>query len=287
MIEKESIDKLIQTETQSIEQQKKFLRDGIEKADQSIKQIKEKVKVLEEKIEADKKNIDDITKKIPAQIPIVDQNDSQKFNNLVNQIRVYDSVVEKNKVYVEQNKKIEKEKADDQKLLKEYRLQRDKIVSEIDDLKKGKIIFQKDFPNYVISTMVNGIEDGINKAVGYIYNGRYKVKMKESRSGIETVYGPRETSIAIASGFEKELFTLGYKNAFGQIAGLGVLFLDEVDSFASVDNSRKVFETIGELHNKYKQVFIITHKEPVQEMLRNEYRATCFVVNNGVIQKGY
>ena len=105
-------------------------------------------------------------------------------------------------------------------------------------------------------------------------------------AGIEVIYGPNKVPISISSGFEQELFQMGYKNAFAQIADLGVMFLDEVDSFASEKNSHRLFESLGEiLKDRYNQVFIVTHKPRVQNTLITQFGAKAWEIENGIVQQ--
>jgi len=280
---KDKILQNIQQEKKDIELLKKENQTIIDMCEKSINKTIEDIRKNKEKILEIKSLIKEL--KIPLSVPEVSKEDTVKLNEIQVKIDSYNHIVEQNKLITKQNIKLKEQKEQDEKKLKEYRKERDELMKSIQDLKRGKLILQKEFPNFVISTMVGDIETGINDLVNRIYDGRYEVKIKENKGGIEVLYGQKKSSIETASGFEKGLFNFGYKHAFSQIAGLGILLLDEIDAFASEKNSEKLFTVIGQLNNLYKQVFIITHKPAIQEVLSRDYHATVFEMINGNVIK--
>jgi DNA repair exonuclease SbcCD ATPase subunit len=95
------------------------------------------------------------------------------------------------------------------------------------------------------------------------------------------LYGENKSEVKSASGFEKQVFSFAYKFALGRIQNYGILFLDEVDSSASVENSQKFYETLGKMDSYFKQVFVITHKPEIKDILYNDYQATIYTVEKG------
>ena len=61
---------------------------------------------------------------------------------------------------------------------------------------------------------------------------------------------------------------------------MGVLFLDEVDAYMADDIALEVFEIFEELiaEKFIDQVFVISHKETVKELLEDRFKATVFVM---------
>ncbi len=282
---KERILKNIEIEKKDIEHRKTLYQNDINQSENQIIQIKQEQEKEQIRLTLLQKNLQNLN--ILDEVPSIKEQDTADMVVLKILISDFDSIVEQNKLIVKQNEQLKIDNKNDIEILKLKRTERDSIIIDVERLRKGKVVLQKEFPNYVISTMLDDTEDGINELVEKVYDGKYEVKVVENKGGIDVLYGKRQTSIEIASGFEKDLFNFGYKHAFSQIAGLGVLLLDEIDAFASDENSGKLFGIIGELRTLYKQIFIITHKTTVQEILQRDYHANVFEITDGKVQNYY
>jgi hypothetical protein len=127
----------------------------------------------------------------------------------------------------------------------------------------------------------------MNDLLNEAYGGRYSVEMQETKTGLRILYGSKQKDIALSSGAEQNLFNLGFKNAFSYLSGLQILFLDESMNFAD-DNIAK--ETFNHLNNKLEkgeleQIFVITHKKLIKELLEADFGAKVFTVENGKVNE--
>ncbi len=165
-------------------------------------------------------------------------------------------------------------------LLDKMREQINIYTAEIEVYNQCKSVLKKDLPNYILERLAIGLETSANEFLDRAYNGRYHVKLVESKSGIDVVYGDKDKSVVLASGAEKSLINLGIKLGLAKLSGMGVLFLDEVDAYMADDIALEVFEIFEELiaEKFIDQIFVISHKETVKELLEDRFKATVFVM---------
>ena len=265
----ESLDESILEDKKSIVENNETLSKIIIDSEQCLKELNEFREVKEEidkELSSDKEDISNILIK-----EIID---------FENRISDQDKAIATNKQLVLENEKIEASKKENKKKLIELEKLSGAITTSIDVLKEANDIYKKRFPNYVINLMLKSIENGMNDFLSKTYEGRYTVKIQESKQGIEIVYGKKNASASLASGSEKDLMNIGLKIAYNKLAGLKVLFLDEIDHMMSIDIAKKVFNTIYDMYeaNVFNQVFIISHKPEIKEMIKNEYRAKVFEI---------
>lgn len=144
----------------------------------------------------------------------------------------------------------------------------------------AKKVLSKEFPSYVLSKMVSELSFYVNEFLSKVYP-KFQITIEESKNSLSILYGENKSEVKSASGFEKQVFSFAYKFALGRIQNYGILFLDEVDSSASVENSQKFYETLGKMDSYFKQVFVITHKPEIKDILYNDYQATIYTVEKG------
>jgi DNA repair exonuclease SbcCD ATPase subunit len=142
-------------------------------------------------------------------------------------------------------------------------------------------ILKKELPSFIIGRIVSQIELHMNGFLEQTYRGRYRVSIKEDRDALRIVYGPKDADVKRASGYERQIFSMAWKYAKERLDGVGILFLDEVDSEASDANSRLFYQTIVKL--PYEQIIAISHRPQTREMLRAEHRAQVFEIAEGKI----
>lgn len=280
-IEKENLEKEIESELSRIEERKNNISSQIKNLDTTIVLLENQIKDKSELIINYQKQIKNIN--LPEFRPTISDEEALQANEIVFIVKSFESVVEKNKMFKEDNKKVLDNKKEDEKELEKLKKERDQLTLSISKLETGVTIFNRDFPNFVIDSMIKDIEKGMNNFLSGVYFGSHKVNMKKTKDGIGVFYGKKGKDISISSGYEKQLFSFAYKNSFAQISKLGILFLDEIDSYASEDNSKILFEAIARLSNDYEQTFIITHKSFIQDILIRDYSATAFLVDKGEV----
>jgi len=275
-------EKQIFEEKKFIEKEQNFSKKELDRLFDNKKKVEESISLQNDRIAG--LNIEIETES--SLIPNIDF-DVNSYNNQLDlfneELQSYDNVSSKNDFISEENERLKNQKKDDEEELSLVEVQRDKITSNLKKLKEGKEILRTDFPNYMLIKMCKGIEKSMNKFIKDVYQSKYVVSIKQSKSGISVFYGSRDKDISLASGYEQQLFSLAYKYAFSKLSKLGILLLDEVDSFASESNSQKLYNVIGTMKEYFDQVFVITHKESVQRVLVRDFDATDFYLDNGIL----
>lgn len=274
---------------EKIEYERKAIDASIQNTESSIKQIegnienaKEKVTTLEEAIQ---KNEGDL-----SQIEVPEQESESR--DLYNTTKVtvekliasYDEVQANNTLIAQRNEQLTKEQAEDGVKLENLRQQRSTYVQDIDLKKQAKDILRKTFPNYIIASTIETLKVGMNNWVKDVYDSRYEVFIEEDASGISVLYGPKKEDVHFSSGFEHGLMSLAYMSSMNYLTRYNLLILDEPDSYATEDNSEKLFRLVAESKN-YEQTLMITHKPNVRKMLQDEYQAKIFEVTLGQVKE--
>lgn len=210
---------------------------------------------------------------------IQQKKDIEEKINIINKNIILNQEIENHN----KNLKIEKEK--DIVEVKKFYSQKDIINKEVSDLEKCKDIFSKEFPNYIITKTIKGIENNMNIFLRETYDNRYQVKIKESKNSISIVYGKRNSDIIMGSGYERQIFNIAFKSAISKIAKINYpVLLDEIDSYASEKNSVIFYNFLGNLlRNKKQQSFIITHKESTKNYLITNFNPKIITIENGKI----
>lgn len=278
---------------------KKTLESSIKHEEENIKTLKENVK-LEKEIRDNK--ILDLKQKVVDCLDRIanintdtfttqDEIDACEFDDvgeiekenetITSQIVEYDRISTGRDLTEKKNKSEELRRVENEKLQQEKTIKRDQLSAEVAEYIEQKDILNKRFPSYVIATLIKTIEHEMNDFIIKTYEGKYKIKILEKKDAIYVVYGKKEVDVALASGYEKQVFSLAYKHALNKISGTGVLILDEVDSASSIENSIQLYKIVGSMTDLYQQIIIITHKPEVQELLINEYNTKAYEVING------
>jgi DNA repair protein SbcC/Rad50 len=226
----------------------------------------------------------DILKKDTLNKPELSTDIVVKIINLENEIKSYEEILIINKKIEENNAKVNSEKIIDEKEKSALQGQRELLYSEAEQYKKGKVILQKEFPNFVLAVMTKSLEYGLNEFINKTYAGRYKLKLIDKKDSIYVVYGENEKDIICSSGYERQLFNLAWKFALGKLQNLKIIILDEPDSQATESNSQILFKIIGEMKELYSQIIVITHREETKTLLESEYNAKILIVENSTIK---
>lgn len=195
-------------------------------------------------------------------------------------IKFYEDTVLANKERKEMNARTTKAREERDQKVVEKKKEIDQLEEDNSKYLLAKKIYSREFPAYVLSLLVRGLEISVNEFLSRVYP-QYDIAIEESKNALKITYGENRSDVRLASGFEKQIFSFAYKYALGRIQDYEILFLDEVDSAASVTNSRKFYETIGRMENSFKQLFVITHKEEIKELLSNDYKASVYQVQGG------
>jgi len=269
---------LIETTKQNYQSNKKLMEDQIIIDEKQIKSSKEDLDKLIEEIGTYSSKISNIN--LDLLVKKQKSFEDEKYN-------IEESLKEwQNKLVLNEDRKkfnlaLTKEKENDKILIEEVYKKKDIILQNIKDLERCKVIFQKEFPNFVLSKLISSIEDNMNHFLNETYSGRYQVQIKEKRDSIYITYGPNKADIGNASGYEKQLISFAYKYALEKMTKINYSqILDEADSFASEENSMKFYDYIGNYLNN-KQSVIITHKEATKDYIMSNFSSQYFEIENG------
>lgn len=196
----------------------------------------------------------------------------------------YTSVLTTNKEKKRQNIEIGKKQEANQLEIEETKALLEK-AHEIESITTlSKKILSKEFPSFVISRMIKSLKMYVNEFLAKVYP-KYDLNLVENKNSLSVLFGPKQSDVKLSSGFEQQIFSFAWKYALGKIQNYGLLMLDEVDSAASVKNSEKFYNTLAKMDEYFRQVFVISHKPEIQELLSNDYQATVYSVENGVYSK--
>lgn len=262
---------LIAQKIDNLKNEKKFKNESIEKLKEDLDRIKKDINEI-----PSIGGIDDIEKDI-SQV-------KEEIEKLDKDIKSYDSIMISN----EEKKKFnalqeQKSKERDETLeLKKKEIEECKI-----DFAKTETaikILSKDFPSFVISKMVKSLSFYVNEFLSQVYP-HYEIEVVENKSSLRVLYGPEKSDVKLASGFEQQVFSFAWKYALGKIQNYALLILDEVDSAASEENSEKFYETLAKMESYFEQIFIVTHKQDIKDLLANDYQATVYNVVEGVYER--
>lgn len=266
-----------------IQQKKEYLEGSVKTIEQAIQ---EKKKLLYEyilpQIEKVEKSIATFTNEVESVDALIEERNKLHLalQDVQYKLEKYQTVISQNQTKEEFNKKLqEDEKNRDIKVKKKSEELATKENS-ITQFELEKKILSKELPSFIISRKVGELKKYVNEFLNKVYP-KYAITVKETRNALSIYYGETEADVRTASGFEKQIFSFAYKYALGKMQNYGILFLDEVDSSASDANSRKFYDTLGNMGDHFDQIFVISHKEEAKELLLNDFSAQVFSVENG------
>ena len=272
----------IELETTNFEHKKSLLSQKIEEIKRSI----ESAIQLRESFIENKQRLSDDLQKVQDELSI-----SSSINSLLEEKRSLVSSVEsliasydraftsneekKNLNELQEKKQIER----DENLL----IKKDELVRAQERLALTEFaskILSREFPSFVISRMINSLTFYVNEFLSKVYPN-YDIEIVESKNSLRVLYGPNRSDVKLASGFEQQIFSFAWKYALGKIQNYGLLLLDEVDSAASSENSEKFYSTLAKMDSCFKQVFVVTHKQEIKDLLANDFDASVYEVYKG------
>jgi len=203
-----------------------------------------------------------------------------KLEEVIESIDLYKNTIASNKEKKSLNEEIERKSIERDENVKEVKKDLEKLHETESIIILSKSILSKEFPSFVISRMIKSLKMYVNEFLANVYP-KYEIELVESRSSLRVLYGPNLIDVKLASGFEQQIFSFAWKYALGKIQNYGLLILDEVDSAASAKNSEKLYHTLAKMYDFFKQVFVISHKPEIQELLSNDYDANVYYAEEG------
>jgi len=264
----------------------------IENIDKNIISIKEKIKEFELLQRPDENKLIELQSKkdmLNNDLIVLDELKKQ-YNN----IKIQNNEIEKKLLLQEQKKKeqdrvkeFNKKIKDDEKknnsdiINKENNVQ--KLKSENSALETSRKFLDKDFSSYLIDNSTEFIKLKMNEIFARSY-GKYNITLNKDNKGIDFYYsesGGPMAPVGMASGFEEQNLATSFRIALSSLQNLGVFLFDEIDSFASENDSLILFQVIlQELKNF--QIICISHKEQTKEYLSNLQNCRIVEMKNGM-----
>jgi DNA repair exonuclease SbcCD ATPase subunit len=229
------------------------------------------------------KRIDEEQLKIKEIPELPFEETKQNIIELENSIKSYDDIVSRNQEIEKMVQQITLQKEQDAKQLEVLKDEVQVLNKLIADIKAEIKILKTEFPIYVISRVVKDIEKSMNDFLKKTYGGRYNVEVSEKKNALHILYGPKKKNVALASGYEKQIFSSAFRLALCRATGNKSILLDEVDSAASEKNSEVLYNVLGELvGNGIEQMIVISHKASTRSLLESDYDAEVITFENGV-----
>jgi len=268
----------------------KTLEEGIARADKSILSEQQVILDLTNQLAILEQQIETLTPKIANAVDTSSllREKTELSNTLAKNL----AAITRNEVIRQKNSKTKIKEQENQKVLAELNQQQNTIVSSITNYRDAKRILEVDLPNYIIVKACSKLEKHVNSFISSIKPGMI-VRLFQARSGVEFYYSPTGpvanpgdwTSTKMASGFERELLSAAWRVALARAYKLTTLMLDEIDSAASSGASERVFKEIANLQG-FKQLFIITHKSEVVDIISQENDHTlAYAVYDGIFSR--
>ena len=281
--EKKTADEHLQELILSLEKEKEYTQSKIEDNKKKIGELEKDIDELSSNKKYKAQKYSELNKSSPNRKPVMDPGIEEKILSLKNEIEQYKKTVTWNEQVEAWNSKVVKEREENHRELETLNSSLENSQKELNVVEEAIKLYRSTFPTFIISNKIEQHQLLVNTFLADVYS-KHKVLFKENKNTLKMLYGAKEAEVSNASGFERQVFSMAYKYALSQENDYGVLFLDEVDSFASEKNSQLFYETIGKMEYIYNQVFVISQKKNTKEILEREFNAKILNVENGVFE---
>lgn len=195
--------------------------------------------------------------------------DDNKLKDIKSTIELYENTSIQIDSAIKFNKELEEKKKQDELELKSLRTKLEKNKADLYDCESAKNIMLKDFPNYVIDTSIQELEDSMNYFIEKVYYKSLDVSLKSNKTSIKLEYGKgkRKLPSTRLSGAESKIVQLSFINNFNKMLGLKCLILDEPDSAMDENRRLEFYQTLLSMNDIYNQIIVVTHSEPMKNFL--------------------
>lgn len=182
--------------------------------------------------------------------------------------------IEEYNLGIETRKQLTEETIRDKQLALDDESYHQKICEE------SRSLLDKEFSSYLLEEGLKSIEAGINDFFKRVHPA-YQVYLKQDKKSLEFVYNsPLHPGIfspvSLASGFERQLISMGFRIALTGLQDLEILVLDEVDSSAEDEYSLELYRNI--IACGFKQIFVISQRKDTIDFLVNDCGAKKIVM---------
>ena len=270
----------------------KYINQALIGYEVRIKEIKEdEIPCNNANREAAEKNIADLhedSNKIQKWLdtnpkPEIDKNSSKSIKDIQAAIDEIQGRIQSNINKAELNEKLKATKVQDEATIVELNLKLNNLESKVNTLNTVNQIYSIDFPSFINMRACKLLESHMNSFFATTKD-HFEVALQADKKGIAFYYKansePEWRNLKMVSGFESALSTLGFNVSVARAFGSDIIFLDEPEANADPTTAERLFETIASIGG-FKQMFVITHKENVLPILK-EQGAKIYKVKGGV-----
>ena len=188
----------------------------------------------------------------------------------------------------------------DKKDIEALTVQEQGYLDQFGVFKQTKTILETILPDFIISQACVILEEFINQ---FIQSTEVDLKAKlvatsssKKSKGVQFYYLSHTNNkgglleqgewlpVSMASGYEVAILTLAFKLAIAFMYQSDILLLDEPDRTATEDNSLILFKHIANLEG-FKQIFLISHREPLVDWIKNDALAHVYRVDQGTFEE--
>jgi exonuclease SbcC len=154
----------------------------------------------------------------------------------------------------------------------------EKERTKINDLKKKSNLMERlksfvsEFKSRITSQELPAISNEASRLFASITKGRYQNLRIDSTFNFLVNREDKEVELLTLSGGEKDLASLCLRVAISKrisaLAGrtnMGFLALDEVFGSQDEDRREELLNALGKISNEFKQIFVVSHNQDVQE----------------------
>lgn len=206
------------------------------------------------------------------------------FKSIEEKIIVHKQKEEERERIVAHNKKIEKDRIQNDVLINDKLAQVETGRREVSILQESRNVLEKEFSSYLIDKGTTFIKEKMNQFFHKTY-GKYNISFIQDKNSVDFFYSSGEnkiTPVTMASGFEKQVISIANRIALCSIQNLGIMILDEIDDAGSADKSVKLFEQLLS-EKSINQFFVVTHCDETKEMIKNYMDSKVYYIKNGVL----
>lgn len=283
---KESNRRLIDERRKSIESKIESIKESAKSLGNSISAFKQFIENAEKEVadkEASLNEYDD--SEIEGRIQDINEkirSTRESIKELNDKLQDFDDTVRRNREIEQWNKSIEEKRQRDEKEIEDIQFQIESVEKKREIAKEAITTLQK-LSVFSLQEIMSTLQNYAQEFIDKVYDGRHSLYFEEKNDKLMLLYGPRKQDVKTASGYERKVFSLAYKYAFGKGFGIESIILDEPDSQADTEYSKNLFYLLAELIEEgvYSQIMLVTHKDDLKQMLKSEHDISTVTFNQG------
>jgi len=131
-----------------------------------------------------------------------------------------------------------------------------------------RFFLKKEFPSYVISSMIKQIEIDMNEFISKVYYKDLDVEIIGTDDKISVLYGTGKEKVDCvnASGAEEKILSLSFCYSLNKLKHYDIIMLDEVDESLTENNAVALAEMIVSIQEDYDFIGIVSHINQVKDL---------------------